>query len=77
MSTPYTSSAPKARANCTAEMPSPPTPNTATLSPGFTPALLRAWNDVADEHIMIAPCSKEISSGKGMALREGTTMYSA
>ena len=46
-------------------MPSPPAPNTATVSPGCSRALRSAWNDVDDEHIMIAPTSNGISSGSG------------
>ena len=58
-------------------MPSPPTPNTATVSPGFSRALRSAWNDVDDEHIMIAPASNGTSSGSGTMPRSGTAMYSA
>ena len=77
MSTANTSAAPKCLANCRAEMPRPPTPKIATVSPGRSRALFKAWSEVADEHIRIAPCSNGISSGKRKTLRSGTTMNSA
>ena len=58
-------------------MPKPPTPKTATVSPGWRRALLMAWSDVAEEHIITAPCAKGISSGSTKALRAGIAMYSA
>ena len=43
---------------------------------GFHRALFNACSDVADERIMIAPCSKGISSGNLKTLRAGMTMNS-
>ena len=72
LSTAKTSTAPNALASWTAERPSPPIPNTAALSPALSLDFRSAWNEVAEAHISVAPCSKGISCGSTSALRAGT-----
>src|SRR5207249_10833639 len=73
----YTSPQSRARASCNAENPNPPNPKIATDSSDLSRALFKACKTVADEHIMIAPTSNEISSGSVNAFRAGTLMNSA
>jgi hypothetical protein len=60
-----------------ADIPSPPAPTTSTTSPAASRPLRRAWSDVADEHIITAPCAYDTPAGSGTALRAGTTIASA
>src|SRR5947199_397848 len=57
--------------------PNPPAPKIATDSPAAIRAFFNPCNEVADEHIMIAPCSNGISGGNENTLRSGITSNSA
>jgi hypothetical protein len=66
--------APARRAICTACVPSPPIPNTATLSPAFTfPTSTTALYGVATQSARIAPTSNETSSGSRTHVCAGVT----
>ena len=75
-STAKTRLAPRAKASCNADIPKPPTPNTATLSPGARRAFFNACSEVDDEHISTAAHVIGTASGTRKALRSGTQTYS-
>jgi hypothetical protein len=64
--------APATRAPCTALMPTPPTPSTATVSPGLTPARL-----TAEPNPVATPQETSATAGHGMSGSTLTTEDSA
>ena len=70
--------APHSAAPCTMFNPTPPQPNTTTLSPGRTPAVyIAAPTPVATAHPTSAAAFRGASRRTGMQLASGTTAYSA